>query len=337
MSLRSCLRGLLLTGLALGVADAAGAQQQGSVITNLTLFACTDEGAWRTDSWGRTWEPLRVQQTATVDPASIRPARVFHPLGPRVYLGGAGGVLVSDDFGATWRKLGFEGDAWTLLPSRYPQADPTLFVGGDRGLLRSPDAGETFDETALIDTRVYRVEWPGPALVAATDDGLLVSDDAGASFDAPEAGLPEGPVRAMALSSFFAVDPVLFVGVGEEGVFHSSDRGRTWQPAGLAGQRVNDLYWLGPFLYAATSEGFFRSQDLGKRWVALDRGLETAVPLRILFPLAPDSGAELFLGTSDGVFQSSDGGNYWRRAGLPGREVTCLATFPPPAQLRDSR
>ena len=52
------------------------------------------------------------------------------------------------------------------------------------------------------------------------------------------------------------------------------------------------------------------------------------VPVRLLFPLAPDSGAEAFVGTDHGVYRTADGGMRWASAGLKDETVLCVGTFP---------
>jgi hypothetical protein len=91
---------------------------------------------------------------------------------------------------------------------------------------------------------------------------------------------------------------------------------------------VTDLYWLGPILYAASDAGLFRSIDLGRNWLPGGEGL-SAPPLRLLFPLAPESGAFVFAATDKGVFRSGDGGQRWQASGLEDHEVIVVATFPP--------
>jgi len=105
--------------------------------------------------------------------------------------------------------------------------------------------------------------------------------------------LTPAEVRAMALSSFFALDPVLFAAPATGGVFHSADGGSTWTPAGLADDVVHDLVWLGPFLYAAGEAGFYRSDDNGANWIRLSES--PGRPSTLLFPLAPAAGLEAFL------------------------------------------
>ncbi|HET8644544.1 MAG TPA: hypothetical protein VFO85_03585, partial [Vicinamibacteria bacterium] len=297
-----------------------------AVVTSLTVFAGTSGGLYRSRDWGNSWQPaVKGENTFGLD--GVGAVRDVVPVGPHVLLGGDGGVYLSDDFGLTWRRTETGAPVARVLPSRYPTADLTVFAATASGLLKSGDAGRTFAPTVLTGTPVYRLEWPGPALVAATGRGVLVSMDSGTTFTAAEAGLPAGDVRALAVSTFFAIDPVLFAGVGAHGVYRSGDRGRTWKPAGLEGETVTDLAWLGPFLYAVTGNGVFRSEDMGQVWNPLKKGLDKA-PTRVLFPLMPVSGMEVFLGTMQGVYRSPDGGAHWQPSGLQDQAVLCLATFP---------
>jgi photosystem II stability/assembly factor-like uncharacterized protein len=217
-----------------------------------------------------------------------------------------------------------------VLSSRYPNVDLTVFAGTAEGLVKSADAALTFRATSEQGAAVHRLEWPGPTLVVATSSGLLFSENAAGTFRRAGDTLPAGAVRSFALSSFFAVDPVLFVGVEDQGLARSTDAGRTWAPAGLAGQTVTDLVWLGPFLYAIGSGGVQRSEDHGKSWTGLVEGLGGRTPMGILFPLAPAAGSEAFLATNDGIFHTPDGGSHWNGPMLKGQRVLCLATYPPP-------
>jgi photosystem II stability/assembly factor-like uncharacterized protein len=321
------MRRVLLAGAlaAAALAAASGSGQQGTVVTTLTLFAGTADGLWRSTSWGESWE--RIQgRTSGVRLDGLGAARAIVPLATQVWVGGDGGLYVSEDFGETWAPLSLTPGIRSLLLSRWPLADPTVFVGTGDGLLRSRDGGRTFQPTALAGGAVHRLEWPGPALVVACDRGLLVTRDEGARFEGPGPGLPPTPVRAMTLSSYFAADPVLFAAPDAGGVFRSSDGGATWTAAGLAGEVVGDLMWLGPFLYAAGERGFYRSQDAGASWTRL--AASPGRPSRLMFPLAPAAGLEAFLATDRGLFHTTDAGERWSPAGFAGQEVLTVATFP---------
>jgi len=325
---------LAASGLAVLLAAVPGAGQKGAIVTSLTLFAGTAEGLWRSTDWAGSWEPVRGR-TSGVRLDGLGAARAIVPLANQVWLGGDGGLYVSDDFGETWVPLSLTPGIRGLLLSRWPLADPTVFVGNGQGLLRSRDGGRTFEPTALGGTAVHRLEWPGPALVVACDRGVLVSKDGGSAFAGPGEGLPAGPVRAMALSSFFAADPVLFAAPGSGGVYRSSDGGARWKASGLSGEVVGDLVWLGPFLYAAGESGFYRSQDAGDSWTRL--AASPGRPSRLLFPLAPAAGLEAFLATDRGLFRTMDAGEHWTAAGFAGQEVLTVATFPPPESAPGKR
>ena len=325
------------TLMALAFASVAPAQERssGPVVTSLTIFAGTDSGLWRSSDWGYRWDRVHGSDRGE-SLKEIGAVRTILALGPRVYVGADTGLYVSDDFGQTWARAGLSVAVGAVMASRYPLSDPTLFAGTSKGLLRTMDGGKTFLPTAVRDW-VHRVEWPGPALVVATGGGLFVSQDGAGTVAPAGEGLPAGEVRAVAVSSFFIVDPVLFAAVGATGVHRSQDGAKTWKPSGLDGHTVTDLVWLGPFLYAASDRGLHRSEDAGKTWVPLGEGLKDVVPSRLLFPLAPDSGAEAFAGTDKGVYRTADGGARWTSAGLSGERVRCLATFPPPEKVQRNR
>ena len=337
MSIRRAVHALIHVVVLIAFATPSwAAQLSGPVVTTLTIFAGTESGLWRSADWGYHWE--RVEGARGGESVrEIGAVRSILALGPRVYVGADTGLLVSDDFGQTWARGALTVPVSAVLPSRYPQSDPTVFAATSAGLLRSPDGGRTFAATSVRDTWVHRLEWPGPALVIATARGVLVSKDAAATFIGPGTGLPPGDVRAMALSSFFIVDPVLFAAVGATGVHRSSDGGATWSRSGLDGHTVTDLVWLGPFLYAASDRGLFRSEDAGRSWQPLGEGLTGVVPVRLLFPLAPESGAEAFVGTDKGVYRTADGGMRWVSAGLAGEKVLCVGTFPPPVREQNRK
>lgn len=328
------LIGLALLGSMWPLAPHVVAQLQSNpMVTTLVLFAGTPAGLFASRDWGDAWQPVKRLGANGEDPRQLGVVHAILPLGPLVYAGGDNGLLVSGDYGQTWQRLDVAGPVLAIMTSRYPEADATLFVGTSGGLLRSRDGGVRFEPLALTGTPVTRIEWPGPALLVATGRGLLRSNDSGETFEEAGVGLPPGVAHAFALSSFFAIDPTLFASVGSAGVSFSSDGGRTWRASGLAGRTVTDLIWLGPYLYAVSDAGLFRSEDAGRTWIPFGEGLTGRRLGRMLFPTAPQSGAEALVTTDDGVYRSFDGGQRWQPVGLRGQVVNCVATFPPPESL----
>lgn len=334
MNLRATTRARMIAAATVAAATAAvvmlpaasaAPPDTNPIVPSLALFAGTPSGLRLSRDWGTTWES---RDPAAADGLQTAGAvRVILALGPTVFLGGEGGLYESDDFGLKWERLGVLGSVQCILLSRYFNIEPTLFVGTREGLLKSEDSGHTFHATGLRGTPVTRLEWPGPALVAATGRGVLVSTDSGATFGGPGEGLPGGGVRAMVLSSFYPIDPVLFAAAGSHGVFRSGDGARTWTSAGLADHLVTDLAWLGPFLYAVTDRGLYRTEDMGGLWTPLRDGLNAVTPIQIFFPAAP-SGAEAFLATDRGIYRTPDGGAHWLPTGFKDDAVLTLAAFP---------
>lgn len=301
-----------------------GSASQPRLVPGLALFAGTTEGLWRSSDWGKSWERLAgATGGTTLD--GLGAVRAIRPLGPQVWIGGNGGVYLSEDWGDSWAQLSATPGVSVVLPSRWPSADATVFVGTAGGLLRSRDGGRTLEPTALGRGGISRVEWPGPSLLVACDGGLFVSNDEGAHFSGPGSGLPDAPVAAMVMSSFFGIDPVVLLAPASGGVFRTSDGGTSWRSAGLGEDRVADLVWIDRFLYAAAENAVYRSEDAGATWTRLSAS--PGRPSRLLFPL---EGIEGFLATDRGVFHTPDAGQHWEEAGLAGQTVLTIATFPTP-------
>ena len=145
-------------------------------------------------------------------------------------------LLVSDDFGQTWSGRGPGVPVLTVLPSRYPLSDPTVSRGRRRrpAQVRRRRAAPSV-RPRIGGTPVHRLEWPGRPWWWRRPRRARLQGRRG-DLHRPGTGCPPGEVRALALSSFFAVDPVLFAGVGDQGVFRSVgrrpllDRGRPGRP-----------------------------------------------------------------------------------------------------------
>jgi hypothetical protein len=102
------------------------------------------------------------------------------------------------------------------------------------------------------------------------------------------------------------IDPTLFASVASGGVFYSADGGRAWRSSGLEERIASDLVWFGPYVYAVTDAGLFRSEDAGRTWAPLGEGLQGQRLRRLVFPTAPQSGAEALV-TPRRLFRSFDG------------------------------
>ncbi len=261
----------------------------------------------------------------------------------------------------------FPRGAWKLLPA--------LVLAVPAGEMRAApiqDAGaEAQDETSLYQSMRWRNVGPfrgGRAVAAAgvPDDRLTyyMGTAGGGVWKTSDAGISWGPITDgfVATSSVGAVavsesDPnVVYVGMGEhsirgvttshgDGVYRSTDAGRTWSHMGLAPTRTisrirvhpadPDLVYVAaqgsPF--APTPErGIYRSADGGENWElvlhvdentgASDLAMDRTNP-RILYASMWDHDRDPWYirsgGPGSGFWKSTDGGDTWEEinAGLP--------------------
>jgi uncharacterized repeat protein (TIGR01451 family) len=144
------------------------------------------------------------------------------------------------------------------------------------------------------------------------------------------AGTPAGAeVRALAVCAADA--DVLYAGFGSrgEGVYRSTDGGRSWVATALAGEDT-EVFGLAvdpddcDTVYAAAWRGGVRrSTDGGRTWAASPAGLEGAFVYSVV--VDPADGDVLYAGTAErGVYRSDDAGASWRNWGLDALTVPHL-------------
>ncbi len=194
---------------------------------NVFYIGVNNGGVWKTDDYGRTWNPIFDDQ-----PTGSIGAVALAPSDPNIIYVGSGeglqrpdlsvgdGIYKSTDAGKTWRHLGLRDGQQIPAILVDPHNPNRLFVAvlghpygpnPERGVFRSTDGGETWqkvlykdEHTGAIDLAfdpansqtVYAALWQarqGPwenGNFSGPNSGLFKSTDGGSTWNQLTGGLP---------------------------------------------------------------------------------------------------------------------------------------------------
>lgn len=314
---------------------------------------------WKTTNNGITWTPVFDDQPSysigavTIDPNN--PETVWVGTGENVsgrHVGWGDGVYRSTNGGKTWRNMGLERSEHIgkiLVDPRNSDVvlvaaeGPLWSAGGDRGVYRTADGGETWERVLEIDknTGVTDLEFDpaNPEVVYAAayqrrrhtwsllaggpKSGIYKSTDNGASWRKLTTGLPKGDMGKIGLAVTPA-DPTLVyatieAGDQEKGLYRSMDKGESWekrssyisggtgphyyQEIEVSPQNPDLIYQMDVFIHV--------SRDGGRTFDYLGTGREKHSDNHALW-IDPHNGKHLLAGTDAGLYETFDEGTTWR-------------------------
>jgi photosystem II stability/assembly factor-like uncharacterized protein len=200
---------------------------------NVFYIGVVDGGVWKTNDYGRTWDPIFDHEpTGSIGAVSVAPSD------PNVIYVGSGeglhrpdlsvgdGIYKSTDAGKTWMHLGLREGQQIRQIAIDPHDPNRLFVAvaghpygpnPERGVYRSLDGGKTFDRVLYKDENtgasdvvldpsdpntVYAALWEsreGPwenGVWNGTNGGIFKSTDGGDTWNRLTQGLPNDIVQA---------------------------------------------------------------------------------------------------------------------------------------------
>ena len=246
---------------------------------NVFYIGVNNGGVWKTDDYGRTWNPVFDDQPTgsigTLAVAPSDPSTLYVGSGEglqRPDLSTGDGLYRSTDAGRTWKHLGLDDGEQIVSIIVDPRDAGRLFVAvlghpygpnGVRGVFRSTDGGATFQKV------LYTDENTGAAgLSFDPADARTVYASLWSARQAPwENGQWEGP---------------------GSGMYKSTDGGSTWRRLGEG---------LPTF-----------EQGLGR----IGFCVAPSLPSRLYAVVAAKTG-------SGGLYRSDDAGEHWRRINGDGR------------------
>lgn len=150
---------------------------------------------------------------------------VFTAKDGSIFIGADDGLFKSADQGKTWKHV--MQDGWAL---NMAESNGILLCTNDGGILRSTDGGENWDVVLYeggVGIAVEPIEGGFAAITFNTESEtrrVRISADGGKTWQAIDAGLPP----SMLIASIKQVGKDFFCG-HPEGIFRSSDRGKTWE------------------------------------------------------------------------------------------------------------
>ncbi len=326
-------------------------------------------GNFLSEDGGETWVSSSLGYTG----ADLREVFVFPGNPAYVLANGRSGPFLSHDGGVNWQGINplevreiAEGARITVDPSNSQHILLSSAHWGD--LYESMNGGETWNRAATFDEELQKLpvedtnkKFQGfqaitfapsdPKIVyggfgvwrcvtmferdmckAKTIVSLLVSENGGSSWTR----MNETPFDGLTVSEI-VVHPanpnVAWVGTIGGGIFHTEDRGKTWQATnkGLKTQSIMDLA-LDPadpnILFAGTADrGVFKSQDGAVSWKSTSAGMDPNEPVNALV-IDPARPGVVYAGSyRSGVFLSEDGSAHWRQInnGLQTRAMMSLS------------
>ncbi|NOX94155.1 MAG: glycosyl hydrolase [Alphaproteobacteria bacterium] len=315
-------------------------------------------GVWKTTNAGTTWTPLFDKESSysigaiALDPSNAN--TVWVGTGENVggrHTGYGDGIYRSLDGGSSWENLGLENSEHISKIIVHPNDPNTVFVasqgplwssGGDRGLYKTTDGGETWNNVlsagewtgvtdVMIDPRdpdrIYAATWQHHRTVAAyvgggPESGVHMSEDGGETWVELTNGIPEGNKGKIGLAVSPQNPDVLYAAIELNrrtgGVWRSENRGASWEKmsdavGGGTGPHYYTELYASPhkfdriYMVSNTSQV---SEDGGKTWRGINNEYKHVDDHAIAF--RADDPDYILFGSDGGLYESYDNEKSWR-------------------------
>ncbi|HDJ32524.1 MAG TPA: glycosyl hydrolase [Bacteroidetes bacterium] len=316
---------------------------------------------WKTENNGTTFKPVFDNYGAyamgclAMDPHN--PNVVWLGTGENNHqraLGYGNGVYKTTDGGKSWKNMGLKESRQIGMIAIHPENTDVVFVaaegsawgpGGDRGLYKTTDGGETWKKVLEIseNTGVNNViisPWD-PEMMFATSEqrrrhvftkigggpesAIYKSTDGGETWKKLTKGLPGGHVGGIGIAASPVKPGLLYAIIEAEGetggFFRSTDMGESWEKMSdhhSSGQYYNEIVCdpCNPDKVYSLETRTHYTLDGGKTWTRLSNN-SRHVDDHALW-IDPDDTKHFLIGGDGGVYETFDGGvHYVFKSNLP--------------------
>ena len=314
-------------------------------------------GVWKTTNAGTTWTPIFDGESSysigclTIDPGN--PEVVWVGSGENVsgrHVGYGDGVYKSLDGGKTWKNMGLKASEHIGKIVIDPQNTDVIYVaaegplwapGGDRGVYKTEDGGETWNQVLEIseNTGVTDLEFDprNPDILYAAsyqrrrhiwsllaggeESGIYKTTNAGADWRELENGLPKGDMGKIGLAISPIEPDILYAtieaGKDEKGFYRSANGGESWEKRSdyissgtgphyyqeiyASPHKLDRIYQMDPLIHI--------SEDGGKTFERLGELYKHVDNHALAFD--PDDPDYLLSGCDGGLYQTWDHAKNW--------------------------
>ncbi len=325
---------------------------------NVWYIAVGSGGVWKTMNSGTTWTPIFDKEKSysigcvTID--TNNPQTIWVGTGENVggrHMGFGDGIYVSHDDGKTWKNKGLKQSEHLSKIIIHPKDPNVLWVaaqgplwskGGDRGLYKTVDGGNTWKKTLggsewtgvtdlLIDPEnsdiLYAATWDRHRTVAAymgggPGSGIHKSTDGGETWTKLTNGIPKSNLGKIGLALSPFNNKVIYAAIELDrkkgGVYISKNQGTSWEKqsdavSGGTGPHYYQELYASPheegklFLMSNTVQ---ISDDHGKHFRFMNEEKKHVDSHAMAFR-ASDPNYVLF-GTDGGLYESFDNTKTWK-------------------------
>lgn len=322
-------------------------------------------GVWKTENAGITWDDVfREQRSYSIGCVAIDPSNpntIWVGTGENVsgrHVGWGDGVYKSQDGGKTWKWMGLEYSEHIGRILIDPRDGDTVYVasegplwstGGERGVFKTSDGGQTWDNVLVIDNdtgvtdMVFDPTNPDVVVAAAYQrrrhiwalmaggpgSGIYKSADAGESWRRIETGLPKGDMGKIGLAVSPAAPNCVYAtieaGKDEKGFYRSADKGESFEKrSDYISGGTGPHYYQQIIADPSTADVVYQmdvmvhvTRDGGKSFSMAEDGKSKHSDNHALW-IDPDNSAHVLLGSDGGLSESFDGlANFRHCSNLP--------------------
>ena len=321
----------------------------------IIYVAMASGGVWKTENRGTTWTPIFNHEGSyatgviMLDPHD--PNTVWVGTGEnnaQRSVGFGDGVYKSLDGGKSWTNMGLEDSGHISQIRFHPENKGTVYVaaqgplwnsGGERGLYKTTDGGETWEQILYVDedtgVNEFVIHPADPDVIVASTyqrrrhvwtlinggpgGGIHKSTDGGVTWRKLAGGLPSGDLGRIGLAGTETMPDTIYAIIEasdeDRGIYRSQNFGESWEKRSshmtTSPQYYNELI-VDPnnanVVYSVDTLTH-RSDDGGATW--------NRIPLTYRHVddhalwINPDDSDHMYIGGDGGMYETVDGGANW--------------------------